>query len=57
MGSIPSMAEQVKRYGIATVVVSVAAVAHIQSLAQELPYAVDAAKKQTKQDKQKKQTQ
>ena len=49
MGSIPSQELWVKGSSIATAVVQVAAVAGIQSLAQELPYIAGAAlKKKTK---------
>ena len=44
MGSTPSMAHWVKGSGIATATAAqVTAVAQIQSLAQEHPYAVDTA--------------
>ena len=43
MGFIPDLVQWVKRSGIATADEKVAAVACIQSLAQELPYTVSAA--------------
>ena len=42
-GSIPSPAQWVKWCGVAEAVAEVAAMAWIQSLAQELPYAASAA--------------
>ena len=41
--------------GVVTAAAQVAAVAQVQSLAQQLPYAVSMAKKQTKQTKNKRQ--
>ena len=45
-GSIPSLVQQVKGFGIAAAVGIVAAVACIQSQPWELPYAVGVAKKE-----------
>ena len=45
---IPSPAQWVKGSGIAAALVWVTAVARIQSLARELPYAKDVAKKEKK---------
>ena len=43
VGSIPSLVKWVKESSVAAVVAQVAAVAQIQALAQELPYAAGAA--------------
>ena len=48
VNSIPSLAQQVKGSGVATAAAKVAAAAGIQSLAQELPYAMGAAIKKIK---------
>ena len=43
MASIPSLVQWVKRSGVAAAAVQVTAVAQIQSLAQELSYAIGVA--------------
>ena len=48
MGSIPGVVQWVKGSGVATAVAQVVAVAWIQPLAQEFPYALGAAIKKTK---------
>ena len=57
MGSIPSLAQWAKSSGITAAVGYFAAAAQIQSLAQELPYAVGAAIKFQKTKKTKKKPQ
>ena len=51
MGLIPSLAQWVKGYSVAIAMVQVAAMAQIQSLAQELPCAMGAAIKKKKSKK------